>query len=92
MTLLGTSTTPVSGQPGTYLLTLSSGLPTGQYTLSAVAIDNLGATAATSLPATILVSGPSSVSLTSPANNAVFCRFGSNRAHRHGELQLQHGQ
>jgi uncharacterized repeat protein (TIGR03803 family) len=70
MTLLGAATTPVSGQPGTFSFQLSTGLAAGNYVLSAVAIDNLGATA-TSLPENIVVNPQPGVSITSPANNNV---------------------
>lgn len=64
---------PVTGQPGTFTLTLT--FPSGAYTFSAVATDNDGAVA-TSSPATVTVSTPvnqpPAVALTSPANGAQF--------------------
>jgi hypothetical protein len=53
-TLLGTATTPVAGQPSTFSFQLSTGLPAGNYTLTAVATDNLNV-AATSSTVTITV-------------------------------------
>jgi alpha-tubulin suppressor-like RCC1 family protein len=70
-TLLGTAAAPVAGQPGSYLLTLSSGLSTGQYTLTAIVTDSLGI-AMTSPPTAITVDIPPTVSLTSPPADATF--------------------
>jgi RHS repeat-associated protein len=70
-TLLGTATTPVSGQPGTYSLTLAAGLAGGAYSLTAVATDSLGFTA-TSAPVSITVDAPPTVTLTAPADGASF--------------------
>ena len=70
-TLLGTSTAPVPGQPGTYQLVLGSGLAAGSYSLMARATDSLGSTATTSAISVNVYAAPS-VALTSPTNGATF--------------------
>ena len=61
----------VSGQPGTYALSLPAGLPAGTYSLTARATDNTG-TVTNSAASTLVVNAPPTIALTSPAAGAVF--------------------
>ncbi len=65
-TLIGTSTT---GTAGSYSINWNAA-PAGNYSLTAIATDNLGA-ATTSTATAINVISPPTVSLTAPANNTV---------------------
>ncbi|MFA5058674.1 MAG: Ig-like domain-containing protein, partial [Opitutaceae bacterium] len=72
--------TPVAGQPSTYTLDLTSGLPVGTYTFTAKAIDSAGATA-TSAPVCVSVTlasnQPPAAALTAPTEGS---RFAANTA------------
>ena len=70
-TLLGTATTPDSGQPNSYSVTLTTALAVGSYNLTAVATDSQGFSA-TSAPVPITVDAPPTVTLTAPTSGATF--------------------